>query len=168
MKWAHWLCKLIGSVKWAHWFCGRNLLAEWRNICWSICYFLIYFITYLDSVYFLLIDFDEQEEVVQGACWSLDGSLIATTSKDRLVRMFDPRSNGTGAVQVIWFFPQICLLSVQRFDYLYMQVVDLRFSICSITVCHSWLFWCGLCWIKQSNRQRSGVVKTRTNCIRRN
>jgi len=45
-------------------------------------------------------EFDDQEEVIQGACWSLDGSHIVTSSKDLLVRLFDPRANSSAALQV--------------------------------------------------------------------
>ncbi|XP_067943788.1 coronin-7-like isoform X2 [Watersipora subatra] len=46
-----------------------------------------------------LFDFDCHDEVIQGASWSLDGSCIMTTAKDRIVRLFDPRSNNSSAVQ---------------------------------------------------------------------
>ncbi|KAF6019302.1 hypothetical protein EB796_022391 [Bugula neritina] len=46
-----------------------------------------------------MFEFDDQEEVIQGACWSLDGSHIVTSSKDLLVRLFDPRANSSAALQ---------------------------------------------------------------------
>lgn len=66
-------------------------------------YCVINFVLLLLYVLLLLLyvlDFDCHDDVIQGVSWSLDGSLLITSCKDRLVRLFDPRSNDNSAVQV--------------------------------------------------------------------
>lgn len=39
-----------------------------------------------------VISFEEHSELVQSVVWNRDGSQVATTSKDKQIRLFDPRS----------------------------------------------------------------------------
>lgn len=55
-------------------------------------------ITELDC--FVCAEFAEHKDLVQCMSWKLDGSLLVTSSKDKKLRVIDPRANEVAQVSM--------------------------------------------------------------------